>query len=538
MGWFHTILQAYGLPVKPPKPPLAALQHLVINHAADPESLDPHKTSGAPEQKILCDLLEGLFIFDRHGEVIPGMALYAYSSNKKTWSFHMRPGVKWSNGEPLDARDFVYSWRRLADPKTASPGAEILQNMKIANIEEILAGKLAPEALGIKALGPLTLHITLSQPLGFLKKLLVNSSLLPVHRATIERHGKNWTRAEHWVGNGAYGLKKHTVNEKVVLTRNPHYWDNNQTVLDQVTYRLFDKESELASYRTGDIDLTRDKVPERQYQKLQVEFPKEFRLFSKPAVSGYLLNTRTPPFNDVRVRQALNLVLNRKDIAQQLAIPEQYLAYNLVPNGLGGLKPCQPHWVSWIFEQRLQAAKKLLQEAGYGPRHPLRFTVLYSAPGFQKELSLIVSALWRAHLGVEVTLLQQEWKPFLDTTRIGNYQAAYVGVSTLAGEPYGLLSDYLSYSCRNRTGYNSPIFDNLLNGALDSLYAADRYTLYHKAEAQLAEDVPLIPLLHPAALRLVKPYLGGLSDRNTMNLFYTKDLHITQHPSAPQKARP
>lgn len=539
MGWFPAILRAYGLPVKPAKPPLAAVQHLVINNGAgDLESLDPHKTTGAVEMKVISDLLEGLFIFDRHSNVVPGMALYAYSSNKKTWSFHMRPGVKWSNGDPLDARDFVYSWRRLADPKTASPAAEILQNMKIANINEILAGKLPPEALGVKALGPLTLHITLSQPLGFLKQLLVDGSLLPVHQATIERHGDKWTQAKNWVGNGAYCLKEQVVNEKVVLSRNPNYWDNSQTIIDQVTYRSLNEEAEVAGYRSGAIDLTCDKAPSKQNQRLKSEFPKEYQLFAEPAVSGYLLNTKNPPFNDARVRQALNLTLDRRVLAQQLSMPEQYLAYNVVPDGLGGLKAYQPDWVSWSFEQRLQMAKKLLQEAGFGPHHPLRFTLLYNMTESNKQLALTVSALWHAHLGVKVTLLNQEWKTFLDTRRAGNYQAAYRNVSDDTGEPYGLLGDYLSNSCQNSVGYNSPTFDNLLDKALDSLYAAERSALYHKAEAQLAEDVPLIPLLHPAVMRLVKPYVVGLSDRNTMNRFYTKDLHIAKHPLAPQKARP
>lgn len=538
MGWFHAILRAYGLPVKPAKPPLAAVQHLVISSAADPESLDPHKITGAPEEKVLRDLLEGLFIFDRHGDIVPGMALYAYSANKTTWSFHLRPGVKWSNGDPLDARDFVYSWRRLADPKTASPDSEILQKMKMANIEDILAGKLPPEALGIKALGPLTLHITLSQPLGFLKQLLVDATLLPLHQATIERYGDKWTQAENWVGNGAYCLKERVVNEKVVLVRNPNYWDNSQTVIDQVTYRLLGGEAEIASYRSGALDLTCDRAPERQIQKLQPEFPEEYRLFASPEVTAYLLNIKNPPFNDRRVRQALNLALNREVIAQRLPIPEQYLAYNVVPKGLGGLTAYQPHWISWSFDERLKMAKKLLHEAGYGPHHPLRFTLLYNTDEFRKDLALIASALWHTHLGVEVTLLHQEWKTFLEALRTGNFQAVHSNRMTSYAEPYGLLGDYLlSQPCQERTGYHNPNFDHLLEKATDSLYAAERDVLYHRAEALLAEDVPMIPLLHPAVVRLVKPYVVGLSDRNTMNQVYTKDLHIAKHPRAPQKVR-
>lgn len=534
MGWFHTILQAVAGSVEQP---LAPLQALVINNASEPESLDPHKTLGSAEQKIMGDLLEGLFIFDRHGEVVPGMALYAYSPDKKSWSFHLRPGTKWSNGDKLDAHDFVYSWRRLADSKTAAPKAELLRTMKVANIEEILAGKLPPEALGIKALGPLTLQLTLSKPLGFLKKLLVNSGLLPVHQATIERYGEQWTQPTHWVGNGAYRLKKHVVNEKIVLIRNRHYWDNQHTTIDQVTYLSLDEATEIARYQTGDIDLTHTKVSSDLLKKSKKELIQELRRFPMPAFRGYQINITLPPFNDVRVRQALNLVLDRQAILQQLCLVEQLPTYHLVPDGLGGSALDQPNWALWSPAQRLEAAQALLQAAGYGPENPLKFTLLYPNSEANKQLALVVCALWQAYLGVETTLVHREWKVYLEETRLRNYQMAHLSFFTTDGDPYGLLGNQCSHSCDNETGYNNPNFDHWLEKALDCLHDTERRSLYYKAEAQLAEDVPIIPLFHPVALRLVKPYVGGLSDRNPMNRFYTKDLYLTKHPLAPKKAR-
>lgn len=524
MGWFHTILQAVAGSAEQP---LATLQALVINNGSDPESLDPHKTLGVPEQKIMFDLLEGLFILDRHGEVVPGIALHAYSPDKKSWSFHLRPGAKWSNGDKLDAHDFVYSWRRLADPKTAAPKAVLLQTMKIANIEEILAGQLPPEALGIKALGPLTLHLSLSQPLGFLKKLLVNSGLLPVHRATIERYGEQWTQPTHWVGNGAYRLKKQVANEKTVLIRNPHYWDNQHTIVDQVTYLSIDEAAAIARYQTGDIDLTPTGVSTNLIKKTKKELTKELREFPIPGFLGYQMNTTVPPFNDVRVRLALNLVLDRQAILQQLGLMEQGPAYNLVPDGLGGLTPYQPDWLLWSPEQRLETAQALLQAAGYGTENPLKFTLLYPTAEANRQLALLVRALWQAHLGVETTLVHREWKVYLEKTSLRNYQMSHLDFSTTYGDPYGLLGCQYSHSSYNETGYSNPNFDHWLEKALDCLFNAERWPLYHKAEAQLAEDVPIIPLFHPVALRLVKPYVGGLSDRNPMNRFYTKDLYLT-----------
>lgn len=534
MGWFHTLLQADSGSTESPS---AAVQQLVINNGAEPQSLDPHKTVGTPEQKIMRDLLEGLFILDRHGEVIPGVALHAYSPDKKTWTFYMRPGAHWSNGDPLTAVDFVYSWRRLADPQTAAPRADILQIMNVVNIEEVLAGKLPSEALGVKALGPMTLQLSLSHPLGFLKKMLVHSSLLPVHQATIKQHAEQWTLPEHWVGNGAYRLKERVVNDKIVLTRNPHYWDNSQVVIEQVNYLPLGEESEIAGYRTGTIDLTHARLPTERLQKLQQELPKEFRPFPMPAVQGYQFNTKTPPFNDVRVRQALNLVLDRAVILQQLFMSGPFPAYNVVPNGLGGLTAYQPNWTSWSSEQRLQRAKKLLEEAGYGAKNPLRFTLLYHTSEANKQLALVVSSLWRAHLGVETTLLNQEWRVFLAEKQSGHYQMAHFGAFTTYGEPYALLSEFISHSGYNTTGYCNLNFDHALDAAAECLYEAERYPLYHQAEAQLAEDVPAIPILHGVAVRLVKPYVDGLSDRNQMNLFYTKDLRIIKHPLAPKKAR-
>lgn len=533
MGWFQTILRAAE---ESAVQPLATVQQLVISNGNEPQSLDPHKTVGTPEQKIMRDLLEGLFILDRHGEVTPGMALYAYSPDKKIWTFYMRPGAHWSNGDPLTAVDFVYSWQRLADPQTAAPRADILQIMKVVNIEEVLAGKLPPEALGVKALGPLTLQLSLSQPLGFLKKMLVHSSLLPVHQETIKQHGEQWTLPAHWVGNGAYRLKERVVNDKIVLARNPHYWDNSLVVIDQVTYLPLGEESEIAGYRTGTIDLTHARLPTERLQKLQQELPKEFRLFTMPAVQGYQFNTKIPPFNDVRVRQALNLVLDRPVILQQLLMSGPFPAYNVVPNGLGGLTAYQPPWHSWSSEQRRQTAKKLLKEAGYGANNPLCFTLLYHTSEVNKQLALLVSTLWRTHLGVEITLTHQEWKVFLAEKSSGNYQAAHFGAFTTYCEPYALLSEFISHSSYNTTGYCNLNFDQSLDQAAECLYESERYPLYHQAEAQLAEDVPVIPMIHLVAVRLVKPSIGGFSDRNQMNLFYTKDLYITKAPLVPKKS--
>jgi oligopeptide transport system substrate-binding protein len=327
------------------------------------------------------------------------------------------------------------------------------------------------------------------------------------------------------------------VNEKTVLIRNPHYWDNQHTTVDQVTYLSIGEEAGIARYQTGDIDLTPAGASIDLLKKSKQELIPELRKFPVPGLRGYQMNITVPPFNDVRVRQALNLIVDRQAILLRLGLTEQHPAYNLIPDGLGGLTPYQPNWLLWSPEQRLEKAKNLLQAAGYGPENPLKFTLLYPNSEANKQLALTVCSLWQTYLGVKTTLIHQEWKVYLEDVRLKNYQMAHLNFFITYADPYGLLACQYSHSSYNRMGYNSLSFDHWLDKALEYLYDAERLPLYHKAEAVLAEDVPIIPLFHPVALRLVKPYVGGLSDRNPMNWFYTKDLYLIQHPLAPKKAR-
>lgn len=215
---------------------LAKEQVLVRNNGAEVSSLDPHKIEGVPESNVARDLYEGLVISDPDGHPIPGVAERWESSDFKVWTFHLRKDAKWSNGEPVTAQDFVYSWQRLADPKTVSPYASYLQYGHLLNIDDIIASKKSPDTLGVKALDDHTLEVTLSEPIPYFYKLLNHSSLSPVNKAAVEKFGDKWTQPENWVGNGAYRLKSWVVNERLVLERNTQYWDNAKTVINQVTY--------------------------------------------------------------------------------------------------------------------------------------------------------------------------------------------------------------------------------------------------------------------------------------------------------------
>lgn len=232
-------------------------QVITINNGSEVTSLDPHKVEGVPESNIILNLLEGLVYSDIDGKVAPGVAESWTNDNYITWVFTLRQGAKWSDGTPVTAEDFVYSWQRLSDPSTGSPYSSYLQNAYILNADAILAGKLPPTALGVKALDPQHLQVTLSHPVPYFVDMLSHTSLKPVNKKAIEQHGEKWTQPQNFVGNGAYLLDKWVVNERIVVKRNPYYWNNDSSRIDQATFLAITSEvSDINRYRSGEIDIS------------------------------------------------------------------------------------------------------------------------------------------------------------------------------------------------------------------------------------------------------------------------------------------
>lgn len=507
---------------------LAQRQHLTIGNGMEVRSLDPHKIPGAiSESNVIVNLLEGLCILDRHGKTIPGVATHWEQSNGgKTWTFHLRPEARWSNGDPVTAADFVYSWRRLADPKTASPVATDLIDLQLLNSFAVIHGREPTTALGIQAIDNHTLQLQLAHPHPFLIKLLAQPGLSPVHRATVEQYQDQWTSADHYISNGAYRLQEWRVNEKLVLTRNARYWDNTQTCIEQVTFLPLSTTAGRLHYRQGALDMTFPRLPDDEFGQLQKEFPQEVRSLHSIDIYGLTINNRMPPFHDVRVRRALALAIDRNIFAQQSFMHGQTLAYTIVPDGVEGVKAPMPAWASWSQARRNHEAQKLLQEMGYTAQHPLEFTLLYSTSELSQQMMLVIRSLWQKNLPVKVTLENQEWKSCLEALQFGRYQVARVAWGATYNEPYALLENLRSHSEKNYPQYRNQLFDTCLEGILLANDESSRQEAYRRAQEQLSKDLPIIPLFHSVEFRLVKPYVGGLSERNRMPVIYVKDLSI------------
>lgn len=509
---------------------LAATQNLVRNNGAEIQSLDPHKIEGVPEANVSRDLFEGLLITDLQGHPVAGVADKWENKDFKVWTFHLRKDAKWSNGEPVTAQDFVYSWQRLADPKTASPYESYLQYGHIANIDDIIANKKPITDLGVKALDDHTLEVTLSEPVPYFYKLLVHPSLSPVPKAAIDKFGEKWTQPANIVTNGAYKLKDWVVNERIVLERNTQYWNNAKTVINQVTYLPISSEvTDVNRYRSGEIDMTYNNLPIELFQKLKAEIPKEVHVDPYLCTYYYEINNQKSPMTDVRVRTALKLGLDRDIIVNKVKNQGDLPAFGYTPPYTDGASLTKPEWFGWSQEKRNEEARKLLAEAGYTKDKPLTFNLLYNTSDLHKKLAIAVASIWQKNLGINVKLENQEWKTFLDNRHQGNFDVARAGWCADYNEPSSFLNTMLTDSSNNTAHYKSPAFDKLIADTLKVSSEQERSALYNKAEQQLDKDSVIVPVYYYVNARLVKPWVGGYTGKDPLDNVYVKDLYIIKH---------
>ncbi|OON40447.1 oligopeptide ABC transporter substrate-binding protein OppA [Izhakiella australiensis] len=510
---------------------LAAKQELVKGNGSEVQSLDPHKIEGVPESNVSRDLLEGLVISDANGHPIPGVAESWENKDGKVWTFHLRPNAKWSNGQPVTAADFVYSWQRLADPKTASPYASYLQYGHLENVDDIIAGKKSPDTLGVKAIDDHTLQVTLSESVPYFYKLLIHGSMSPVYKPAVDKFGENWTQPQNWVGNGAFKLKEHVINERIVVVRNPEYWDNANTKLEKVTFLPISSEvTDVNRYFSQDgSDMTYNNMPIELFQKLKRDNPKELHVDPYLCTYYYEINNQKAPFTDPRVRTALKLGLDRDIITNKVLAQGQIPAYSFTPPATDGMQLTKPEWFSWTQAKRNEEAKKLLAEAGYTADKPLSFELLYNTSDLHKKLAIAAASIWKKNLGVNVKLTNEEWKTYLDTRHQGNFDVARAAWCADYNEPTSFLNVMLSNSSNNTSHYKSADYDKVIAQAAGAEDEKGRAALYDKAEQVLDKDSMMVPVYYYVNARLVKPYVGGYTGKDALDNVYDKNLYIIKH---------
>ncbi|WP_214241009.1 ABC transporter substrate-binding protein [Raoultella ornithinolytica] len=512
----------------PPGTVLAEKQELVRNNGSEPASLDPHKVESDVEFNIISDLFEGLVSVSPAGEIQPRLAEKWENKENTVWTFHLRPGITWSDGTAITAQDIVWSWQRLVSPLTASPYSSYPGNMHIVNAKEIAEGKKAPETLGVKVVDDATLEVTLTQPNAAFLAMLAHPSLVPIDKVLVNRFGEQWTKPEHIVTSGPYKLSAWVVNERIVAERNPRYWDNQHTVINKVTWLPIHSEAaDVNRYKAGEIDIVYT-VPINQFAQLKKTMGDQLNVSPQLATYYYEFNTTRPPFNDPRVRLALNMALDKDIIAEKVLGQGQRPAWLISQPDIGGVKLQNPEYASWPREKRIAEAKKLLSEAGYSDNHPLVFNLLYNTSESHQRVAIAASSMWKKNLGVEAKLQNQEWKTMLDTMHTHNFDAVRYAWIADYDDAATFLNNFRTGDSENTSQYSNPAYDEALKNAAKASDGVTRGKYYQQAEDLLAKDVPAVPVYHYVRTHLVKPWVGGFTP-DKLGYYFTKDMYIKKH---------
>lgn len=504
-------------------PPNAII--LLRGGGPEPDTLDPQRARSIEAQTILRDICEGLTLLNKKAEAIPGTAReWTVSDDGKTYTFHLRPEARWSNGDPIVAGDFVAGFRRLVDPATASQYAEVIG--VIANADDIVAGKKAPDTLGVSAPDDSTVVVQLKAPALYLPSLLSHASTCPVHRPSLAQHAATYARAGKMISNGAFVLSQWVQGSHVLLTRNRYYWNNSANQLDAVRYLLIsDENAELTRYRAGQLHVT-NVVPRGQFDWVKKNLSAELHVFPQLDTYYYGFNLDRPPFKDnLPLRRALSLVIDRDRLAQSVLRMGELPAYGWVPPGVHDYSPQSFDYRDKPIAERIAEARTLYTKAGYSSANPLRFELRYNSGEAHEKLAVAVASMWKEALGVEVVLRQEEFKSLLQDIDRGDvemFRSSWIGDYN---DAYTFAQYFTSGFGINLPRYRSAEYDSLVDAAAAETDAGKRRELLEHAERVMLHDHPLIPLYFYVNKHLVKPEVKGWYD-NVMNIVYSKDLSL------------
>ncbi|WP_165767108.1 peptide ABC transporter substrate-binding protein [Parendozoicomonas haliclonae] len=510
---------------------LSDQQSLVRGNGIEPSSLDPQMIETKSDGNIAIDLFEGLVTQDLDGNVIPGAAeSWSVSPDSKTFTFILRDGLKWSDGSPLTTADFVYSFRRLADPKTKAPFVWYLKNSAITNASEIADGKKAPETLGVLALDDKTLQISLDKPIPYFVKMLGHFSMAPVPQNLIEQYGSDWTKVGNLVTNGAYKLKSHEPEKSIVLERNSHYWNDSETVINEVTFvPVKDATNEFTLYTEDKIDMT-STIPLDEFRSLKRKYPEQIHISPQSSVYFYYFNTRKKPFDDVRVRKALSYTINRELIAKYIMRQGQVPAYGFTPEHMSGFIKPELGYELQTRKEREDEARRLLAEAGYGKSNPLEVTISLNDLHAHTKTALAIAQMWKKELGIKVKTRRVDFKELMASTKAGNYDIARFGWVADYNDPSSMLALWLGDNDYNFSGWKSAEFDQILNDAMVTQDKQKRERMYSLAEKTVIDEMPFAPIYTYVSNRLVKTHVGGYPPNNADNVL-TRNLFIIKNES-------
>jgi oligopeptide transport system substrate-binding protein len=492
----------------------------------EPDTLDPQRARTDASFNILRDLFEGLTAVGADGRPVPAAAeSWTVSDDGLEYRLRLREGLRWSNGDPLVAADFVAGMRRLVDPATASPYAQSLD--PVVNAAAIVRGEAPPATLGVEAPDERTVVLRLAHPAPYLLGLLAQPGTFPVHGPTLAAHGNEHARPGRLVSNGAFVLRDWVVGSHVVAERNPAYWNAAGTAVTQVHYvHHADASTEFRQYRAGELDFTYV-VPPQQYRWIRENLPDELHVSPQLSIYYYGFNLTQPPFKDAPgLRRALSLVIDRERLTTAVTGVGEAPAHGWVPPGVADYTPQRFDYADRPWPERLAEARELYARAGYSADKPLEVEIRYNSGEVHNRLAVAVAAMWKEALGVETTLYAEEFRALLQSIQARQdtevFRSSWVGDYNDAMTFLQLLDSRFGI---NLTGYSNPAYDALLAQAMRTADPVERRRLLEEAERLMLADHPVLPLYFYVNKHLVKPWVVGWTD-NVMNVHYSKNLRL------------
>lgn len=462
---------------------------------ADSRGLDPQMVSDLASTRVAADLFEGLTRFDAKGEAEAGLAeSWSVSSDGKAWTFKLRPDLRFSDGTPIRAKIFEKAFSRINDEASGSPHGALFGIIE-----------------AVSASDDRSVVVSLKNPFPQLPALLAHPAMaaLPFHR--IDAAGEKWAAERPLVTSGAYHLTEWKLSQQLVLEANPH-WHGGQPTSRRIIWKPMDNlNSAMRLILAGGADISGEYTPARHHW-LQENYPAIVRNTPFLGTYYFAFNTRQPPFNDIRVRQALSMAIDREWIARQMVDAGNIPAWGLLPPGLDGGSPFKPEWASATRAQRIERARALLAAAGYGPHKQLRFEIRFNSSTEHRRAAVAMMTMWR-ELGVEAKLLNSEAALHFDSLKRADFQFARSGWIADLPAPENFLAVHRSDAgVQNYSGYANPSYDAALDRAMAEPDANARAALMREAERILIADMPILPLYFYASRSLVRPDIKGWQD--------------------------
>jgi len=503
---------------------VAAHAQIVLNRGndTDPSTLDHHRTSTVSEGNVLRDLYDGLTILNAQGKAIPGVAhSWDISDDGTIYTFHLREDAKWSNGDPVTAADFQFAFRRLMDPQTAAGYASLLFIIK--NAQDIAGGAMPVEQLGVEAVDDHTLTITLNAPAPYFLELLTHQTGLPLHQKTVEQYGDRFTAPGNLVTNGAFMLESFTPNDKIVMQKNPHYYEADAVKIDTLNWIPFeDRASCMRRFEAGEVHICSD-VPAEQMSYVRANLADSFRL--APYLGTYYLpvkgKTDNSPLKDRRVREAISLGIDREFIAEQVWQGTMLPGISLVPPGIANYVDNVPRLdLSGDMLAQEDRARELLEAAGYAP-NAIEIELLYNTSENHKNtMAAIADQL--ANIGIKATLNETEGATYFNFLREdGPFDIARAGWIGDYNDAQNFLYTQLSNVSFNYSKWKNGQYDAFLAQAETILDMGERANVLAQAETILLDELPIIPILYYSSRALVSPQIEGWQD-NLMDAHKTR----------------